>query len=72
MRSTNTRGQVNVGDILTSFYFLVGLIALTPVLYTMAGWAADAADPFTALLIQAFVPLLYIVVIVGLGISARR
>jgi hypothetical protein len=65
------RGQVNIPDVFTSFYLLVGLIALTPVLYTMGSWAADAADPFTGLLIQAFIPLLYLAVIAGVGISAR-
>lgn len=68
----DNRGAVQITDIILTFVVLVSLIVLAPVLYRFVGLVSGSADPLTALLLQLFIPLLFIVVIISAAISARR
>jgi len=49
---------------------LVAIIALSPTIYKFIGMVSSEADPFTALLLQLAVPLLFLALILSVGKSA--
>lgn len=71
-RPTDTRGAVQLVDVVLTFFVLVSIIVLAPVFYRFIGMVSAEADPFSGLLLQLMVPLLIIGLIVSVGVSARR
>jgi hypothetical protein len=69
---TDDRGRVQITDVVLTLVVLVGLIAVAPFFYKFTGMVASEADPFTSLVLQLVVPLLFLGVIVSVGASARR
>lgn len=64
------RAQVGLAEVVAGMFTLVALIALTPFLLRFAGMASTAADPFSSLLLQITVPLLFIAFLIGIGGAA--
>lgn len=65
------RAAVNLGTVVMTFFVLVGLLALAPIFYRFIDMATASADPFSSLLLQLVVPLLFIALIISVGVSAR-
>lgn len=66
------RAAVHLVDVLLGFLLLVSLMVLAPLFYTFIGMVSAEADPLSGLLLQLFVPFLFISLIVSVGVSARR
>lgn len=64
------RAEIQLTDTVVGMFVFVALISVAPFFYTFIGMASGSADPFTALLMQLTVPLLFIALIVSLGVSA--
>lgn len=65
------RARVNLVDVIMGFLVLVALMVLAPFFYKFIAMVSGEADPLSALLLQLFVPFLFIALIVSLGVSAR-
>lgn len=72
MKGTNNRAAVNLVDAVMTFFVLVGIMTLAPIIYRFVDMASGAADPFSSLLLQLVVPVLFIVLLLSVGVSARR
>lgn len=68
----DTRGAVQLVDVVLTFFTLVPIIVLAPVFYKFTGMASSEADPFSSLLLQLVLPMLIIALIISVGVSARR
>lgn len=66
------RAAVHLVDVFLGFLVLVALMVLAPFFYTFIGMVSSEADPLSGLLLQLFVPFLFISLIVSVGVSARR
>lgn len=66
------RGQVQMVDVVMTFFLVVALVVLAPVWMTFTDMVAGSADPFTRLLLMFSFPLLLIALLLSVGISARR
>jgi len=66
-----SRAQVQLTDVVTGALVLVALIALAPFFYTFAGMASSTADPFSGLLLQLVVPVIFIGLLISIAVSAR-
>lgn len=66
------RGAVQMSDVVLTFFSVVALLALAPVLNRFTGMVSDVADPFSALLLQLVVPAIIIGILLSVGVSARR
>jgi hypothetical protein len=64
------RGAVGLPEVIGGLFTLVALTALAPFFLRFAGMASAEADPFSALLLQLAVPLLFVALIVGIGGAA--
>lgn len=71
MLGDDTRGVVDIVDVWLSLAVLVGLLVTAPYYYTFTGMASQEADPFSSLLLQLIVPMLFLGLIVSVGVSAR-
>jgi hypothetical protein len=67
-----TRGQVQLVDSLLTFFVLVALVVVSPILVGFVGSLSGVVDGFTQLVFQLFVPAMFVGLILSLGISARR
>ncbi len=70
MRHDN-RAAVQLVDVILALLVLVPLMVLAPFFYKFIGMVSKSADPFSALLLQLFVPFLFIALIVSVGVSAK-
>lgn len=68
----DTSGQVQLVDVVMTFFLFVGLMALAPTFFTFIGMIDNEADAFSGLLLQLVVPLLFLALIISIGVSARR
>lgn len=66
------RGQVYLPDAILTFFVVVAIVALAPVIYTFIDGLSQYADGFSGLLLQLVVPFLIIALILSVGVSARR
>lgn len=66
------RAQVTLVDITTAFFVLVAVIALAPFFYKFIDMVSGEVDPFSGLILQLVVPVLFIGLIISVGVSARR
>lgn len=66
------RAQVQLVDVVMTFFIVVSLLALAPTFYTFTDMIVPKADSFSALLLRLVVPFLFIALIVSVGVSARR
>lgn len=66
------RGAVRLADVSLTFVVLVALLALAPVFATFIGMVSAEADPFSSLLLQLVIPLLFIFLLFSVGRSAQR
>jgi len=66
------RGAVQLVDAFLTFFVLVAILALAPFFSKFTGMVSNAADPFSALLLQLFVPFMLIALILSIGVSAKR
>lgn len=64
------RAAIQLTDVVLGLLVTVALLSVTPFFYTFIGMASGSADPFTTLVMQLAVPLLFIALIVSLGVSA--
>jgi len=71
MQDSDTRAAVQVSDVLVSFFVLVAIVAVAPILYKFIGMVSASADPFSSLALQLMVPGLVIALIISVGVSAR-
>lgn len=70
-RETSRRGAVQLVDAVMTVIVLVALIALAPYFAKFIGMITSSADPFSSLLFQLLLPLLFLALIVSVGVSAR-
>jgi hypothetical protein len=70
--ASDTRGAVQLVDVVLTLFVLASTIALAPTIYHFIGLASAEADPFSSLLLQLVVPMLFIGLMISVGISARR
>jgi hypothetical protein len=68
---TSRRGAVQLVDAVMTMIVLVALVALAPYFARFLGMASSAADPFSSLLFQLILPMLFLALIVSVGVSAR-
>jgi hypothetical protein len=66
------RGQVQLVDSVLTFFVLVALVIVSPILVGLIGTMTGAVDGFTQLVLQLFVPALFVSLILSIGISGRR
>lgn len=69
---TDTRGAVQLTDVVLSLFVLVATISLAPTIYRFIGMVTAEADPFSELLLMLVVPMLFLALIISVGVSARR
>lgn len=62
---------LNLVDAILGFLVLVCLLVVAPFFQTFTGMIAAEADPFSSLILQLVVPMLFVGLIVSLGVSAR-
>lgn len=72
IRTDQDRAAVNLVDAVMTFFVLAGILTLAPIFYRFIDMAAAEADPFSSLLLQLVVPLLFITLLLSVGVSARR
>lgn len=66
------RGAVRLSDVVLTFFGIVSLLALAPVLGKFQNMVAAEADPFSALLLRLIIPGLILGILLSVGVSARR
>jgi uncharacterized membrane protein len=64
------RGAINLVGVIMLTVTLVALVVLAPVLNRFTAMVTAEADPFSALLLAAFVPLLVLALIISAGQAA--
>lgn len=69
---SDDRAAVQLVDVVLTFFTLVPIIVLAPVIYKFTGMVSAEADPFSGLLLQLLVPMLILALIISVGVSARR
>jgi uncharacterized membrane protein len=65
-----SRGQINLVSVILTLVVLVAIVVLAPVFTRFTQMVAAEADPFSSLLLSAFVPLLVLALIISTGQSA--
>lgn len=68
----NDRAKIHVSDVVMATVVTVAALALSPVIYDLAGLIAADAGPLGSMLALIVVPLLLIGIVVSVGVSARR
>lgn len=71
MMGMGDRGAVNLVTVIMTFVVLVVIIVLSPIFVRFQQMVAAEADPFSALLLQAFLPILVLALVISVGESAR-
>jgi len=66
------RGAVRLSDVVLTFFGIVALLALAPVLTRFQDMVAAEADPFSALLLRLVIPAIILGILLSVGVSARR
>jgi len=66
------RGAVEMSDVFMAMIVLVAIVVTAPIWYRFIGMAVGSADPFSALLLSLFLPLLVLALFLSVGVSARR
>lgn len=69
---SGTRAAVQLVDVIMMLTVLIGLIVTAPFYYKFVGMVSAEADPFSSLLLQLILPLMMLVAIMSIGVSARR
>lgn len=68
----DSRAALNLVDVAMTFFVLVAMIVLSPWYWHFIDMVAAEADPFSSILLRLVLPLLFIVLIMSIGVSARR
>jgi divalent metal cation (Fe/Co/Zn/Cd) transporter len=68
----SNRGQVQLVDVMMSFFVLVAILATAPIWTEFVALVGSEADGFSGLLLELGLPLLILSLIVSVGVSARR
>lgn len=68
----DSRGAVQLTDIVLSMVLLVALMVLAPIIFEFTAMVGTEADPLSSLVLQLVVPMFFIALIVSVGVSARR
>lgn len=71
-QSRRDRAAVQVADVIMALVVLVPSMVLAPFWYKFIGMVTAEADPFSTVLLQLFVPIMFISLSVSVGVSARR
>jgi hypothetical protein len=66
------RGQVQLVDVVLVTLTMVALLVTAPIYYKFIAMVSAEAGPFSSILLQLVLPLLFIGLIVSIGVSARR
>jgi len=69
-RDVDERGAINLVGVIMLTVVLVALVVLAPVLNRFTSMVAAEADPFSALLLSVFIPLLVLALIISAGQAA--
>jgi len=69
---TQTRGQIQLVDVMMTFFVLVAILATAPFWSEFQSMVMPHADGLSELLLQLSLPLLFLGLIVSVGVSARR
>jgi len=72
MTMADTRGAIQLTDVVLGFFALVAFLVLSPVFVAMTDLIVAEADGFSALVFGLVMPSLIIALILGIGVSARR
>jgi hypothetical protein len=73
MSSRNhSRGQIQLVDVMMTFFVLVAILATAPFWSQFQSMVIPHADGLSELLLQLALPLLFLSLIVSVGVSARR
>jgi hypothetical protein len=72
MKQHRSRGQIHLPDVFIVLATFIGLLVLADPYQDFIGTITDNAGPFTTLLLQVFMPLLFIALMLGVGAAARR
>lgn len=68
----SNRGAVRLSDVVLTFFGVVSLLALAPVLTKFTSMVTAEADPFSSLLLGLVMPAIIIGILLSVGVSARR
>lgn len=71
-RLRGDRAEFQLVDVALTFFVLVALLVTAPFYYTFIAMVDGVADPFSAMLLQLLVPMLFIGLVISAGVSARR
>jgi hypothetical protein len=68
----SSRGQVQLVDVMMTFFVLVAILATAPFWSEFQSMVVPHADGLSELLLQLALPILFLALIVSVGVSARR
>lgn len=66
------RGEVNLADVFMTFFLLIAFVVSYPFISDFVAMVTPEADPFSALLLRFTIAAIPIVLIISVGVSARR
>ena len=67
-----TRAEVQLVDVMMTFFVLVSILATAPYWSEFTSMVVPYADGLSELLLQLILPILILSLIVSVGVSARR
>ena len=70
--SPSRRGQMSPIDVVIAFATIIPLLVTAPVWYKLGSLISSEAGPLTSVILTGFLPMLYILVIISVGASAKR
>jgi len=69
--TSDERGRINYVDVVLSFAVLVAFTAVAPWFYELLDMGVGELDAFSSVLLRLLMPLLLIVLLLSMGVSAR-
>lgn len=66
------RGQMTPVDVVNIVVVIVLMIATSPAWLELSAYIAEPAGPLTSLILQLFIPMMFLMILLGASASARR
>jgi len=66
------RGQMSPIDVMMIILVLIVMVMTAPIWFRFADMINSVAGPLTATILALFIPLLFLMILIGAGASARR
>lgn len=71
-REVLERGQVQLPDVVMTFFLLIAYVVIYPFLSHFTDLVVAEADPFSSLLLRLAIAIIPLLLIISVGVSARR